>query len=163
MTARLRHPTPEDAPAVWRLVQQSGVLDLNSPYAYVALFAHFPTTCAVAEREGQLVGFVTGYRVPARPQVHFVWQVGVRADQRGSGLGTAMLLWLLGEGAPTPVQSLEATVTPSNQASRRLFFGLARVLQTDCVVRPGFPPELLGEGHEPEELFCIGPIDRSLS
>jgi L-2,4-diaminobutyric acid acetyltransferase len=163
MSARLRHPTPGDAPAVWRLVQDSGVLDPNSAYAYVVLFSHFPTTCAVAEREGQVVGFVTGYRIPARPAVHFVWQVGVREDHRGLGLATDMLLWLLGDGAPTPVHALEATVTPSNQASRRLFFGLARALQSSCVVRPGFPPELLGEGHEPEELFCIGPIDRSLS
>jgi L-2,4-diaminobutyric acid acetyltransferase len=163
MNAQLRHPTPQDAPAVWRLVQQSRVLDPNSAYAYAALFCHFPTTCVVAWRNGQLAGFVTGYRLPARPAVHFVWQVGVSEEHRGCGLATAMLLWLLQPRTASPAQYVHATVTPSNEASRRLFFGLARALGTDCVLEPGFPPELLGEGHEPEELFCIGPIDRSLS
>lgn len=162
MTACIRHPTREDAPAVWRMVQESKVLDPNSLYAYVALFEHFSSTCAVAIVADRVAGFVTGYRLPERPEVHFVWQVGVHPDSRGSGLATALILWVLGEGARTPARFLEATVTPSNRASQSLFHGVARRLRTDCVVLPGFSKELLGEGHEPEELYHIGPIDRSL-
>lgn len=161
MTPRLRHPTPRDAPAVWRMVRASGVLDLNSLYAYVALFEHFSSTCAVAFVGDELTGFVTGYRLPQKADVHFVWQVGVHPHHRGCGVASSLILWLLEEGVPTS-QWLEATVTPSNRASRALFVGLAHRLQTDCVVLPGFPGELLGEGHEPEELYRIGPIDRSL-
>jgi L-2,4-diaminobutyric acid acetyltransferase len=162
VTVLLRHPTRDDAPAACAIVRESEVLDPNSPYAYVATFEHFGSTCAVAESNGVVVAFVSAYRLPARPDVLFVWQVGVRAEARGCGLATSMLLWLLSDTGGRP-RMLETTVTPSNTASRRLFLGLARHLRAACVVEAGFPPELLGAGHEPEELFRIGPIDRSPS
>jgi L-2,4-diaminobutyric acid acetyltransferase len=70
-----------------------------------------------------------------------------------------MLLWLL---RGTPLHFLETTVTPSNTASRALFTRLAQRLGVDLAVGPGFPAEVLGPGHEPEDRFRIGPIDERI-
>ena len=83
----LRSPTVEDAAAIWRLVRDSGVLDLNSPYSYLILCKHFAETCIVAEEAGVIVGFVTAYRPPITPDVIFVWQIGVAQSVRGRGVG----------------------------------------------------------------------------
>lgn len=161
-TLSLETPHIDDGLPVWRLVRDTGILDLNSTYAYCATFRHFPQTCVVARVDGALAGFVAGYRLPARPEVLFVWQVGVGADHRGRGLATTMLRHLLLQAPGTAgVTHLETTITPDNAASRALFEGLARKLETSCEVSPCLSAEQLGEGHAPEELFRIGPIPRN--
>jgi L-2,4-diaminobutyric acid acetyltransferase len=54
---------------------------------------------------------------------------------------------------------LETTITPSNEASRRLFLSLARDLEARCRVTSFFSEEDFGgENHEAEDLFRIGPL-----
>ena len=157
----LRHPTPDDGLAVWKLVRDSGVLDRNSVYAYCATFRSFSATCVVASGGDGLAGFVTGWRLPAQPEVLFVWQVGVAVSHRGQGLATTMLRYLLDAPGGRTATFIQTTVTPDNAPSRALFHGLARKLKTACEVQTGFTSDQLGPGHAPEELFVIGPIHRS--
>ena len=42
----------------------------------------------VAKWNGQWVGFISGYLIPARPTPLFIWQVVVAAPSRGRGLAT---------------------------------------------------------------------------
>ena len=160
MTAplELRPPAPTDGRPVAGLVADTGVLDVNSDYAYCATFKHFSATSVVAAADDVVGGFVTAYRPPDRPDVLFVWQVGVDERYRGQGLATRMLQWILDQPACRNVQWLETTVTPSNQPSRARFQRLSQRLGTACQVGPGFGPAELGPDHEPEELFRIGPI-----
>ena len=160
-TPVLRHPTADDGRGVQALIEATGVLDVNSTYAVVMTLQHFTATSVVAVEDGAVVGFVTAYRLPERPEVLFVWQVGVDASQRGRGLATRMLRWLLQAPANDAVRFLETTVTPSNAPSRALFRGLARRTEADCSVGSGFTAEQLGAGHEPEERFRIGPFPPS--
>lgn len=156
MTATLRPPTVADAAGIHRLVEATGVLDVNSGYAYLAVCAHHAATSVVAEADGRLAGFVTGYRIPDRPDTLFVWQVGVDAAARGQGLATRMLEWLL---EATGAAWVETTITPSNEPSRRLFRRLAERRGAGCEVSEGFPVHLFpGPAHEPEELFRLGPF-----
>lgn len=156
---RMRTATVEDGPHIWRLVKATGVLDVNSSYSYLMLGAHFGDTCVVAEEDGRVVGFVTAYRLPRRPEVVFVWQVGVDESMRGRGVARRMLEALVRLDACRGVEFLETTVTPSNQPSQALFRSFARHLGTDCRVSPFFPESLFPEtGHEAEELYRIGPF-----
>lgn len=156
MTFALRHPEVGDGAAIHRLVVATGVLDVNSGYAYLAVCAHHGRTSVVADADDRLAGFVTAYRLPERPDTLFVWQVGVDASARGQGLATRMLEWLL---ETTGARFVETTITPSNAASRRLFRGLAARHGAACAVSEGFPDHLFpGPGHEPEELFRLGPF-----
>ena len=157
-----RRPTAEDGAGMWSLVKDTGVLDLNSSYAYVILAEHFTDTCIVAERNGEIVGFVTAYIPPKQPDTLFVWQVGVSESERGNGLASAMLEALLARPVCAGVNYLEATVTPSNAASSALFRSFARSQGTVCTIQEGFPENIFpGDDHEPESLFRIGPFKKS--
>ncbi|MGE0821836.1 MAG: diaminobutyrate acetyltransferase [Candidatus Binatia bacterium] len=155
----VREPTLADAATLWQLVRQSGVLDINSPYSYLILCHHFADTCLVAERQGEVVGFVTGYRPPRTPEVVFVWQIGVAHSMRGHGLGLTILEALVRKSMKSGVTFLEATVTPSNAPSQALFRSVARRFNTQCIETPCFSERLFPEsGHEAEYLFRIGPF-----
>ncbi len=161
VAAVLRPPRLEDAAAIWEVIRGSGVLDVNSPYAYLLVCAHHAATSIVAESQGRVVGFVSAYRPPERGDVLFVWQVGVERAHRRAGLATRMLVALLDRLRAAGVRFIEATVTPSNLASRRLFSGLARGMGASLEVNEGFARRHFPAGdHEPEELFRIGPVHR---
>lgn len=155
----IRTPTVRDASHIERLVADTRVLDRNSCYCYLLICRDFAETCVVAEANGKLVGFTTAYKPPNNSRVIFVWQVAIDATVRRQGLALQMLRHLLTLPACTNVQFLEATVSPSNLASRRLFFRLAESLSAPCRVETGFTAEHFGGvDHEEEELFRIGPI-----
>ena len=159
-----RPPEPGDAAEVWRIARDSGALDLNSPYFYLILCSDFADTCLVAERRGALVGFLAAYRPPARKDVVFVWQIAVAAEARGSGLATELLTTLLERPGVRDVRQLEASVTPGNRASRRLFEGFARRRGAACREAPLYGAELFpaeAGSHEPEILLRIGPLERA--
>lgn len=155
-----RLPHVDDAEAMWRIVDRTDNLDDNSPYLYLLLCRDFAQTCIVAEDEGgDLVGFVTGYRRPERPETYFLWQVTVAPSQRGKRLARRMIHALLARLSAEGVHRLEATVTPSNEPSMRMFRGFARELAVDCRETTIFPETLFPDGdHEDEVLFAIGPF-----
>lgn len=156
---KLRRPAPEDAKAVWDLIGRSKPLDLNSSYAYLLLCTHFADTCVVAEEDGDVLGFVSGYVEPAAPHKLFIWQVAVDERARGMGLGRGMLLEILLRDQCKQVTHLETTVSPSNEASRRMFQGVADRMRTELKEEPFFSAELMAEDdHEDENLVTIGPF-----
>lgn len=157
---RIRAPQAGDAAAICELVRATPALDANSAYTYLLLCTDFAATSAVAEEDGRVVGFVVGYRPPGRPEALFVWQVAVGKDQRGRGLGARLLSEVLERSLEGGVAYLEATVTPSNEASWSLFRGFARRAGADCREAPGFSSQLFPDGdHEDEMRIRIGPLD----
>ncbi len=160
MEIRFRRPAIQDAPAITNLIRNGGGLDANSHYAQLLLCHHFRDTCVLAEHESEIVGFVSGYRPPTTPDVLFVWQVAVSAQMRGMGIAGRMLTDLAQRAVADGCRFLEATVTPSNQASRRLFESFAQRHDAELARTRLFPAELFAgaEPHEPEDLFRIGPL-----
>lgn len=160
-TVRSGPPTIEDGAGTWDLVDRS-TLDTNSPYAYVLWGDHFSSTSRVARVDGEVVGFVMGYRVPERPDVLFVWQVGVAESHRGTGLASRLLdeVWEANED----LRFLESTVTPSNRASDLLFRSFARRHDADLSLGEAYGEHLFppGQDHEAEVRYRIGPIDTSI-
>lgn len=155
----LRSPVVQDGGALRRLVERSGALEENSCYAYLLLSTHFATTCVVAEHDGHVVGFVAAYVPPTKPDVLFVWQIAVEVEARRSGLGKRLLKHVVSLRGARSARFLEATVTPSNLPSRRLFTSFAEELGVACCEADGFSPEDFGgEAHEAERLLRIGPL-----
>lgn len=160
----LRTATVEDGAGIWRLVRDTGALDLNSPYAYLLACRHHGHTSLVAEGEDGLAGFVLSYRPPRQPDTIFVWQIAVARGARGRGLGGSLLLSLVRRQAEGGARHLEATITPDNQASWAIFRGLAEELEVPFTSEPGFPAELFPDtrGGEPahprEDLIRVGPF-----
>jgi L-2,4-diaminobutyric acid acetyltransferase len=155
----LRQPQQQDGSALHRLIEACPPLDLNSRYAYLLLCWHHAQTSVVAEVDGALVGAITAYIPPAQPDTLFVWQVAVAAPQRGQGLGTRMLQYLLETSVrPGKLRWLETTISPSNEASHKLFTGFAMQHDAGCSMAVHFTAEDFGESnHEEERLYKIGP------
>lgn len=157
----LRQPRASDADGIWQLVQNTGVLDVNSRYAYLLLTTHFAETCVVAAGQGGVCGFLTAYFPPSRPGALFVWQIAVSEHVRGQGLGKRLLLHLLRRPVANAADRIEATVAPSNLASRKLFASLAADLGVPLREAEGFKPCDFGsENHEEERLILIGPLEK---
>jgi L-2,4-diaminobutyric acid acetyltransferase len=156
----LRPPTLRDAGAIWQLVNDSRILDRNSSYLYLLLCRDFAETCLVAERNAEVIGFVTAYRPPRRADVLFIWQIGVAPSARRQGLASRMLSELVGRAAEDGcLRFVEATVSPSNQASLRTFESLAARLGSRMTQDTGFTSsDFPGSDHEPEPLIRIGPL-----
>lgn len=158
----LRMPTEEDGKAIWLLIKETGVLDLNSSYSYLMWSKFFDQTSVVVEVNEQIVGFISGFIQPNNPNTLFVWQVAVDASQRGKGLASRMLQTILHRDMCRNIRCLEATVSPSNKASQALFQKLARDLKTKCQVSEFFTEnQFPGKGHEEELLFKIGPFQQA--
>ena len=157
----IRNPEIRDGARIWQLVKDAGTLDLNSSYLYMLLCRDFSPFCAVAERDGRLEGFVTGFTPPLRPNVWFLWQIGVAESARGEGLAGRLAFHVLRDFAARGGEYLETTVTASNKASRALFSGIARRLGTQLVESDLFTAEMFPPGgeHEAEPLLRIGPFD----
>lgn len=157
-TLCIEKPKVTDGSLMWQLVKQT-TLDENSPYKYIMMCEYFRETCVVVKKNEQLLGFITAFIPPKQQDVIFVWQVGVDPSQQGKGIASKMLFELLKRDVCRNVRFLEATVTPSNQASQSLFQGFARKKQTECVVTPCFSADLFpGNDHEEELSFRIGPF-----
>lgn len=150
-----------------RLVRKTGVLDVNSVYAYLLVGEHYSHTSVIAEVGDQLAGFISAYCPPSKPDTVFVWQVGVAEAGRGRGIATRMLYEILKRPACAHVRYLDTTVSPSNEPSKALFRRLAEKLGAEVEETELFGAELFGDegghkdegGHEPEILFRIGPFD----
>jgi len=152
-----RPPLAGDGARMWRLIGEMGGLERNTAYFYLLFCIDFADTCIVAEAGGEMAGFVLGHRPPARPEALFVWQVGVAPGARRQRLAQRMIHRLL---ETLGVTYLEASVTPGNTASRRLFRSMAREYDTDCRETGFMTAEMFPDAHEPEELFRIGPLQR---
>lgn len=154
-----RQPTLKDSTEIYALVDRSEPLDLNSRYCYMLICTHFIDTSLVVESGGNVVGLVSGYRNPKRPETLFIWQVAVDGAVRGRGVALTMLKTLLQRESLKDIQTVETTISPSNLPSQKLFRRLASELNAAISERPYFDKTLFGgEAHEDEHLFTIGPI-----
>lgn len=154
-----RKPRVQDGGWMWEVTRANGELDLNSPYAYLMMCEYFAETCVVVEEDGERLGFVLGFRLPDDPETFFVWQVTTDPAHRGKGLARRMVTAILERVVDRDVRFLEATVTPSNESSQRLFRGFGRRLGVECAETTAFSAELFpGGGHESELRFRIGPF-----
>lgn len=159
LTCSIRKPKVEDGPRIWDLVKDTAVLDLNSAYCYLIVCRDFSDTCAVTEDEEKLIGFVSAYIPPTRPDVLFIWQIAVSTPHRGRGIGYSLLLDLLQRDVCKDISFIETTISPINQSSRALFTALSRCLKTDWIETEGFPESFFPDGsHPPERLIRIGPF-----
>lgn len=156
---RLRAPEPADGVAVNDLIRSCGPLDDNSLYCNLLQCDHFAGTCVIAEREGELLGWISGYIPPEEPDAFFVWQVAVSENARGLGLAGRMLDHLIARPACDGVERVKTTITRDNDASWALFRSFARRMAAPIEGEPHFRrDEHFGGEHATEIMAEIGPF-----
>lgn len=155
----IRTPRSGDGPAVWRLVSETGALDTNSRYSNLLQCSHFAGTCALAEMDGEIVGWMSGYVPPKQPDTLFVWQICVADSARGHGLGQDLIAAVLARPENANLRHVECTITPSNVASWSLFRKVASALDADLKSQPHFLSETHLDGEQESEIrVTIGPF-----
>jgi len=155
-----RHPVSDDGKRVWDLIASCPPLDQNSLYCNLLQCSHFASTCMIAERDGDLVGWISGYRPPEEPDTLFVWQVAVSENARGLGLAKKMIGALLASDGARGVKRIKTTITESNAASWAMFKGAAKALDAPIAHESFFDRERhFGGRHDTEFLVTIGPFE----
>ncbi len=157
----VRAPKNEDGAAVWNLISDTESLDDNSMYCNLLQCSHFSATCALAEMDGDVVGWVSGYIPPETPDTFFVWQVCVSEKARGKGLAKRLINAVLGRKVCENVTRVQSTITKDNKASWALFGSIADTLDTDLARKAHFTRDDHFDGqHDTEFLVTIGPFER---
>ncbi|KZY65012.1 hypothetical protein A3737_36415, partial [Oleiphilus sp. HI0065] len=134
-------------------------LDENSVYCNLLQASYFAETAVVAEGDGKLLGFITGFVSPKDPEVLFVWQVAVSPAARGLGLALNMLEHLTARVQTQGVRFIETTITDDNAASWALFRRFAENRSAELEHAPHFLSVTHFAGHhETENLLRIGPV-----
>jgi L-2,4-diaminobutyric acid acetyltransferase len=155
----LRTPSAEDGPAISRLIASSPPLDPNSAYCNLLQCTDFRETCIVAERGGELLGWISAYRPPVAPDRLFVWQVAVHSAARGEGLALKMLTALIARPAAAGATMLTTTITEDNPASWGLFEAFARRTGATLTRSPRFEQDAHFAGaHATEWEARISPL-----
>jgi L-2,4-diaminobutyric acid acetyltransferase len=156
----IRKPKKEFAKKIYKLVEDTKILDLNSEYLYLLQTTHFKESCSIALCEENIVGFVSGYRLPNKPDTLFVWQVAIDENFRGMGLAAKLIANTLKRKINSDIKYIHTTVSPSNKSSIKMFTKLANYLKTEIKSKQFFEKEDFVDQHEEENLYEIGPIKR---
>lgn len=119
----IQKPTIKYAKDIYNLVKNSPPLDINSPYSYALVCDYFADTSAIALKEAELIGFISGFLHQKNDSL-FIWQVCVKESARGEGAAKSMLRAIL-QNNPH-VKSIETTINPGNKPSLALFKSVAK-------------------------------------
>ncbi|MFN3880769.1 MAG: diaminobutyrate acetyltransferase [Nitrincola lacisaponensis] len=161
-TLIFRKPQATDGQPLNALVNRCPPLDTNSTYCNLLQCTHFADTSIAVENADQaLVGFISGYIPPTRPDTLFVWQVAVDPGCRGQGLAQRMLKALV-ERCRTEqsIRYVETTITPGNSASEALFTRVYTELQAPIEKTVLFSRKThFADQHDDEVLWRGGPLD----
>lgn len=152
-----RQPKINDSERIWHLIKDNKPLDENSLYLYTLLCHEFSDTCVVAEADSKIIGFLSAFIPPKKSDTLFVWQIAVDQEFRNKGIAQKIVSHSL-NNINNDIKFVEATVTPSNQASLKFFQNLADNYNAKLTKHPLFSTDVLGGNHEPEDLIRIGPF-----
>jgi L-amino acid N-acyltransferase YncA len=104
-------------------------------FLHQALYVHeFGETSVLAERDGRIAGYLLGFLAPGG--YGYIHAVGVRAEERGRGLGRLMYERFATLAEARGAKSLKAITAPENSDSRAFHLAV------------GFTEELV-EGYSP--------------
>ena len=111
----LRHAEPDDHPRVTRVIDDWwGGREMAAMLPRL-FFVHFRDTSFVAEEDGELAGFLCGFRSQTHADEAYVHFVGVSPAFRGHGLGRLLYERFFDAIAPRTV--VRCVTSPVNEAS----------------------------------------------
>jgi GNAT superfamily N-acetyltransferase len=91
-------------------------------------FEHFTDTSFAAERDGELAGFLVGFRSQSRPGEAYIHFVGVHPGERGHGLGRRLYERFFEAARAGGCDRVRAVTSPVNRGSvafhRRMGFNI---------------------------------------
>lgn len=119
----------EDIKAVREILTQGEpfVASYNN-YIYWMLGKYFPSTCLVAEENGQILGYI-GALLSAEKQKIFIWQIAVKPEERGRRIGRKLLKRILLVAGDMGIMQLEIAINDENIPCRHMVEKLVQDLR----------------------------------
>jgi ribosomal protein S18 acetylase RimI-like enzyme len=111
----LRHAEPADYGRVIEVIDRWWGGREMAAMLPKLFFVHFRDTSFVAEADGELAGFLCGFRSQTFPDEAYVHFVGVHPERRGSGLGRTLYERFFEAVAPCTI--VRAVTAPVNERS----------------------------------------------
>ncbi len=122
----------------WWGTPNSATLPLLLPRLFLQ---HFADTSTIVEDEGgELAGFLIGFRSQSQPETGYIHFVGVRPDQRGTGLGRMLYEKFFAEMRALGCTRVDAATSVLNTGSQEFHraMGFAFEGDTDFNGVPGW-------------------------
>jgi ribosomal protein S18 acetylase RimI-like enzyme len=121
MNITLRTYEDDDFLAVSTL-EESGIHEPYRSAVFIRQMAEVcPETFLVAVREDRTIGYTIGTFVHHNPAEAWILRIGVRADQRRIGAGTALLVTVIDILYTHTIQTIRLSVSPGNQPALSLY------------------------------------------
>ena len=114
----IRQMLPADVPAVSELIRSTLELDYSMD-TYLAMFSFWPAGAIVAERAGEVVGFL-GAVIQAEGEARIL-VFAVHPHHRGQGIGSSLLREFLIRCSGNGVRIVTLEVRESNRAAIRFY------------------------------------------
>lgn len=111
----IRHAEPSDYPRLIAVIDDWWAGRAMSGMLPKLFFVHFRDTSFVAEEDGELAGFLCGFRSQTYEHEAYVHFVGVDPARRGSGLGRDLYEHFFAAVAPRTI--VRAVTSPVNERS----------------------------------------------
>lgn len=113
-------------------------------------FVHFRPTTFVAESEGDIIGFVSGFVSQTFPQEAYIHFVGVHPEFRGKGLGKALYERFFAAVEALGVGTVRCVTSPVNRASIAFHSRMGFLMQGSEKTTGGIPvaPDYDGRGED---------------
>jgi L-2,4-diaminobutyric acid acetyltransferase len=119
-TFSIRHPEEGDIEGIRAVVKSCEPLIMTYiPYYYWIATRYFFDTCAVAEKDGKIVGWCCILAVPN--EKYFVHQLGVAPEARGHKMAESLVSWLFARIKAKGGTEIELTIERGNHHVKKLF------------------------------------------
>ncbi len=159
-----RHPTEDDARALWSLVlkigEESGGLDRYALSNFERLCRDTPETTMLAVIDGHIVGFATGFAMnnDEGKKGLFMWQTGIHPAYGRKGIGSKVEIELIDSFQP---EYLHFTVEASNPSANKTAVGKSKYLNMPYDNPGAIESETISvdpaHPHEAEVIYTVAP------
>jgi|SRR5687767_11196509 len=143
----IRHPEPADYPTIVAATDEwwSGTSVVALMHRF--FFVHFRDTCFLAEREGELVGFLIGFLSQSQPEAAYIHFVGVKPGLERQGLGRQFYERFFDIARRHGRTVVRCVTSPGNKDSLAFHARMGFTLEPQEAAEDGVPVSLNYDGH----------------
>lgn len=116
----IRRFAPEDFQKIMEIEMEA--FSEHSPLLYMSFYESVGDGFLVAERKGNVLGFVVGYR-SAENEGH-IFSLGVKEEYRGVGIGTELVYAICDMFAANELRYARLEVRKSNEKAQKLYMSI---------------------------------------
>ena len=116
MTITIRNCQERDVDAVRQFIHTIENLDYHTPFSYWVLFKYFAGLCFILEKDGEIIGFISGV-IDEGGKIFYVWQLAIAPAYRGQNLGGLLFEKAIKVAIEKECHVLQVSIAPDNYQS----------------------------------------------